>query len=120
MKTLIKTAIVAVALTCGTLYAGGDHSHDGEHGHSHTQVEAGKADIKNGAIQELESLVQKGKIDKSWSNIPVSDMKKKQFHHNTEWVVSFKNKEVKDKTKQTLYIFFSLYGKTTGANYTGK
>jgi len=120
MKTLIKTAIVAVALTCGTLYAGGDHSHDGEHGHSHTQVEVSKADIKNGAIQELESLVQKGKIDKSWSNTPVSDMKKKQFHHNTEWVVSFKNKDIKDKTKQTLYIFFSLYGKTTGANYTGK
>jgi len=120
MKTLIKTTIVAVALTCTTLYAGGSHSHDGEHGHSHTQVEASKTDVKKMAIQELANLIQKGKIDKSWSKKPVSDMKKKQFHHNTEWVVSFNNKEVKDKAKQTLYIFFSLYGKATGANFTGK
>lgn len=120
MKTLIKTTIVAVALTCSAAYAGGSHSHNGEHGHSHTQTEVSKASIEKTANQELAGLVQSGKIDKNWSNTPILNMKKKQFHHNTEWVVSYKNKAIKDKAKQTLYIFVSLYGKPTGANYTGK
>ena len=120
MKTLIKTTVVAVALTCGSLFAGSGHSHDGGHGHSHTQVEVTKAAIKDMAPKELMRLVTKGKLDKSWLNIPVTNIKKKQFHHNVEWVVSFKNKEIKDKAKQNVYIFFSLYGKKTGANHTGK
>ena len=45
--------------------------------------------------------------------------RKKQFHH-IEWVVSYKNEEIKDNTKQVFYIFLSLSGKITGANYTGK
>jgi len=120
MKTLIKTTIVAVALTCTTVYAGGSHSHEGEHGHSHTQTEVSKATIEKTANQKLSILVQNGKIDKNWLNTPILDMKKKQFHHNKEWVVSYKNKTIKDKMKQTLYIFVSLYGKPTGANYTGQ
>lgn len=118
MKTLIKTTIIAVALTYTTLYASG--SHDNGHGHSHTQVEVSKAVIENMASKELVNLIKKGKIHKSWSNTPISDIKKKQFHHNMEWVVSFKNKEIIDKAKQNVYIFFSLYGKTTGVNHTGK
>jgi len=120
MKTLIKTTIVAVALTCGTLYAGGSHSHDGEHGHSHTQVEVSKSYVEKVAIQDRMKLIKKKQIDASWSNIPTLNIEKKQFHHNTEWVVSFKNEKIKDKSKQVLYIFVSLYGQVTGANYTGQ
>ena len=120
MKTLIKTTILAVALTCGTVYAGGSHSHDGEHGHSHTQTEVSKASIEKTANEQLAGLVQSGKIPKSWANTPILNMKKKKFHHNTEWVVSYKNKAIKDKMKQTLYIFISLYGEPTGANHTGQ
>jgi len=121
-KTLMKTTIMAVALTSGTLYAGSGHSHsdEGGHGHSHTQKEVSKTDIQKTANQQLMQLVENGKIDASWSDTPILNMKKKQFHHNMEWVVSFRNKESKDKTKQTLYIFVSLYGKVTGANHTGK
>jgi len=118
MKTLIKTAVITVALTSTALNASG--SHDGGHGHSHTQAVVSKSDIETTAKQELVRLVQNQKIDKSWSNIPIAGMKKKQFHHNTEWVVSFENSQIKDREKQTLYIFVSLYGKTTGANYTGE
>jgi len=122
MKSLITTTIVTVALTCATAYAGGNHSHEGEHGHghSHTQIEVSKSTIEQTAVQELAGLVQQKKIDESWKNTPISTIEKKKFHHNMEWVVSFKNKELKDKTKQTIYVFISLYGKPTGANYTGK
>jgi len=47
-------------------------------------------------------------------------MRKQQFHHNEEWVVSFENSHIKDTKKQTLYIFVSLSGKITGANFIGK
>ena len=119
MKTLMKTTIVGLALTSGTLYSSGSHDH-GAHGHSHTQEEVSKEHIQRVANKQLLNLIEKDKIEKSWSDTSILNMKKKQFHHNTEWVVSYKNKEIKDKTKQTLYIFVSLYGKVTGANHTGK
>ncbi len=120
MKTLIKIALITVALTSITLFAGSVHSHDGGHGHSHSKVLASKSMIESTAKGELTRLVGNHKIEESWENSPVSDMKKKQFHHNTEWVVHFKNTSVKDSKKQTLYIFVNLYGKITGANFTGK
>lgn len=120
MKTLIKATAVTLALSFTTLYASGSHSHNGENGHSHTQVEASKVSIEKTATLELRRLVQNKKINKSWLKTPIETLQKKQFHHNVEWVASFKNKEIKDKTKQTLYIFVSLYAKVTGANYTGK
>lgn len=122
MKTLIKTTITAIALTSGTLYAGSghSHSHDDGHNHSHTKEEVSKQDIQQIANLQLMMLVESGKVDKSWSDKPILNMEKKKFHHNMEWVVSYRNKEVKDKEKQTLYIFVSLYGDVTGANHTGK
>ena len=118
MKTLIKATVVTLALSLTTLYAGSGHSHDG--GHSHSQVKVNQEVVKKQANKELTRLVKSGKVDNSWSNTPIKDMKKKQFHHNTEWVVSYENKRITNKAKQTLYIFVSLTGKITGANHTGK
>ncbi|EDZ62005.1 hypothetical protein SMGD1_0074 [Sulfurimonas gotlandica GD1] len=120
MKTLIKATAVTLALSFTTLYAGSGHSHDGEHGHSHAQAKVSQSVVKKQANQGLTRLIQSGKVEKSWSNIPIKDMNKKQFHHNMEWVVSYENKKITNKTEQTLYIFVSLTGEITGANYTGK
>ena len=119
MKTLIKATVVTLALSFTTLYAGSGHSHD-HGGHSHAQTKISKDDVQKTAKKQLSRLIKNNKIDNSWSNVAISNIQKKQFHHNTEWVVSFRNKGIKDKTKQTLYIFVSLYGKVTGANHTGK
>ncbi|MDQ7085225.1 MAG: DUF6488 family protein [Sulfurovum sp.] len=122
MNTLIKTTLIAVALTSGTIYAGSGHSHndEGGHGHSHTQKEVSKEKIEKVANKHLIGLVEHGKIAKSWIDTPIANIEKKQFNHNTEWVVHFLNKESKDETKQTLYIFVSLSGQITGANHTGQ
>ena len=126
-KTLMKTTIVVLALASGTLYAHGSHEHSG-HGYSHTQEELSTVHIQRVSMEEIQrvankqlmNLIEKEKIEKSWSDTPILNMEKKRFHRNTEWVVSYKNKEIKDQMKQTLYIFVSLYGKVTGANHTGK
>ena len=122
MKTIIKTTLALLTLTFTSLYASGSHAHnaDGGHGHVHKKEAVSKSVIEVNAKTELESLVKKQKIDKLWSGTSVKEMRQKKFHHNTEWVVSFKNTKVEDKTKQTLYIFVDLEGKTTGANFTGK
>jgi len=120
MKRLIKAMIVTLALSFTTLYAGSGHSHDGGHGHNHTQTEVNKETIKKKANQKLSLLIKKGKLNKSWSKVSIMNMKKKQFNHNTEWVVSFKNEAIKNKEEKILYIFVSLSGNITGANYTGK
>jgi hypothetical protein len=65
-------------------------------------------------------LVKKGTIDNSWGTAGVSNTEKKRFGNNNEWVVSFDNPQIKDKSKQTLYVFIGLTGEVTGANYTGK
>ena len=120
MKILIKATVIAFALSFTTLYASGSH---GGHGHSHdtpTQKEISKTSIQKIAKQEIKRLTVAKKIDDSWLFIPISKMKKTQYNYNNEWVVSFDNSKVKDKSKQTLYIFVSVYGNVTGANYTGK
>jgi isopropylmalate/homocitrate/citramalate synthase len=119
MKTLIKTTLTGLVLTFGTLHASGSHDH-GTHGHSHTQEAVSKEDIQKVAQKQLLNLISKGKIAKSWLNKDIITMEKKQFHHNKEWVVSFNNKKIIDQTKQTLYIFISLYGKIIASNHTGK
>lgn len=118
MKTLIKATAVTLVLSLTTLYAGSGHSHDG--GHSHSQPKVSQEVVKKQANMELARLIKSGKVDKSWSNTPIKDMKKKQFQHNIEWAVSYENKKMTNKAKQTLYIFVSLTGKITGANHTGK
>ena len=124
MKTLIKTTLVALTLSFTALHAGSGHNHShGSNGHSHSapvQEEVTKASIKEIAKQKVKRLTLAKKIDDSWLFVPISKMKKIQFNHNYEWVISFHNSEIKEKTKQTLYIFISVYGDLIAANYTGK
>jgi len=120
MKILMKSTLLSALLAWGfnPLYAGGNHDHG--HGHSHNQVTLSKDKAKKVAIKTLNDLVKSGKINKSWSGKVVVKSEKKQFHHSKEWVISFKNRTLKDKTKQTLYIFINMHGQSMGANYSGK
>jgi len=122
MKKLLKATVVTLALSFTALYASGTHSH-GDNGHSHDapiQEEVSKKAIKDIAKQEVKRLTLEKKIDDSWLFRPISKMRKTQYNYNNEWVVSFENSAIQDKTKQTLYVFVTVYGKLTGANYTGK
>jgi hypothetical protein len=71
------------------------------------------------ATNIVESIIQKGKIAKSWIKIKPAETVKKLFTNRQEWVVAFKNPVVEDKSKQTLYVFLSLTGEYLAANFTG-
>lgn len=124
MKKLTTISILLVALAfVSPANAGSGHSHDKDgghsnHGHSHGVVNSNS--VKAKAMHTLESLINKGVIDKSWVGTKPAKAEKKSFAKGPEWVVSLKNDKVKDKAKQTLYIFYSLDGHYIAANYTGK
>ena len=118
MKKLIKTSLITALLACSfnPLYASGSHEHGG---HSHAQQEVTKEYVLKVAAQEIQRLSQRGKLDNTWRNIPIKNIQKKQFRNGIEWVVSYKNDNIKDANKQTLYVFVNLYGELTGVNHSG-
>ena len=123
MKTLSTSILVSTLFVFSPAYAGSGHAHDEDgghsnHGHSHGELSAEKAKVK--ATQTMQSLVRRGVMDDSWNSIKPVKAEKKRFSKGDEWVVSFKNDNIKDKAKQVLYIFYSLDGHYIAANYTGK
>ena len=139
MTKLIKATVVTLALGVTTIVAGSGHSHDEDShkGHDHSQKEnnheghkhsplydkvkpgVSKEHIQKAAIQEVQSLVAAKKIPKSWQHVPISKIGKTHYGDTDDWVVGFDNMKIKNKERQTLYIFVSVGGEIRGANYTG-
>ena len=124
MKKLTTVSLLLASLAFVLpVHAGTGHSHDKDGGHSNQGHSHGPIDshgAKKKAMGMLNGLVKKGIIDKSWQGTKPAKAEKKTFSKGPEWVVSFKNPRLKDKSKQTLYIFYSLDGHYIAANYTGK
>jgi uncharacterized protein DUF6488 len=123
MKILIKTVLVTALVASTSLFAGSGHSHAGHdhsNGHSHEQKAVSEADIKEIALEKVNSLVRQKKIAKSWVNSPVDKLEISKVNYKKDLVVSFKNAKIKEKSRQTLYVFVSKSGMIKGANYTGK
>jgi len=122
MKNIImRSLLLAVFAISAPVQAGPGHAHDkhgghGNHGHGPVTEEQVKAKAKRTML----NLVKRKVIDQSWTSANPSKAEKKTFAKGEEWVVSFQNTQIKDKSKQTLYIFFSLNGHYIAANYSGK
>ena len=127
MTKLIKATAVALTLGFTTMYAGSGHTHDKEshksHEHSplYDKIKKGvsKETVEKAAKQEVQALVVKNKIPKSWQHVPISKIGKTHYGDTDDWVVGFENIKIKNKERQTLYIFVSVHGEIRGANYTG-
>lgn len=118
MKKLLLVLFISLGLTSGQALAGAGHSHapDGSH---KPHAPADEATIIKRATKVMNNLANKGSIDANWSGTAHSTIEKKVYAKGPEWVIIFKNDKVKDKGKQTLYIFYSLDGHYIAANYTG-
>ncbi|MCK4707806.1 MAG: hypothetical protein KAU21_04255 [Gammaproteobacteria bacterium] len=111
----IQTVILSITLFLFPLSTLAGSGHD--HGHSHapvTQLQADKV-----ASDIVLQLAEESKIDASWKTVQINKSLKKKFGNNLEWVISFKNENISDPAKQTLYIFLTLSGEYLAANYTG-
>ncbi len=115
MQRLIISLVVLFAFSATGLYA---HGPDGGGHGSTTKITESEASAK--ATQLVATIVKKGQLDASWSQVQPAEVKKQTLEGRLEWVVTFYNPAEKDTAKQKLYVFLSLYGDYTGANFEGK
>ena len=115
MKYLVITLLFSsliYGIQSGPTMAGAGHSHG-------PQVPVSQEEVVDRATSTLAYLIDEKKIDASWAGIAAASVEQKTFNKGPEWIITFKNKEIKDTSKKTLYLFFSLAGDRLGANYTG-
>ena len=112
MRNISTALLVSSLLFVSPVMAGAGHSH-ANGGHSQGPISSEMAIQK--ATQKVKSLVESGKLDKSWADVKAVGASSK----GGEWVVTYKNDKVSDAAKQTLYVFYSLDGIYTATNFTG-
>lgn len=117
MKILNTTLVLSCLLFGAPVMAGSGHSHDEDGGHALGPVSSEEAE--NRATKKMEQLANAGKIDSNWSGTKATRVEQKTYAKGPEYVITFKNDNVTDKTKQTLYLFFSPDGHYIAANYSG-
>lgn len=116
MKHIISTFVLITAFgaTSATFAAS-----DGDC-HFHGAKPSTEATVVGCANQRKESLVGSGKIDKSWHAIKHDKAEMVDGKKNREWRVTFKDAAAEDKSREILYMFFTLPGNFIAANFTGQ
>lgn len=90
-------------------------------GHSHSKEPATKEAVLESSKIARDNLITEGKLDSSWKTITPDNAEQKEMKFGKkEWLVTFKNPYATDKSKETLYMFFTLTGNYLAANFTGK
>ncbi len=120
MKNIISTItlVTTFAATLGATPA--VHAGGGGDCHFHGAKPATQATVLGCATQRKESLAGSGKIDKSWQAIKHDKVELVDGKKSKEWKVTFKDAAAKDKSKETLYMFFTQPGNFIAANFTGQ
>lgn len=88
--------------------------------HFHGQKPATESVVTDCANKRRATLVKSGKLDNTWQNAKLEKLELVDGKKGKEWKVSFSNPAASDKTKQTLYVFFSHPGNFIAANFTGQ
>ena len=88
--------------------------------HFHGSKPATESVVIGCAAQRKASLIKDGKLDGSWQNVQPSKPEAVDGRKGREWKVTFRNPAVADKTKETLYMFYTLPGNFIAANFTGQ
>lgn len=115
IRALFTCAVVATASLGSAAFAavgGGCHFHGDTPASQQTVVDC--------ASKRKDALITSGKLDASWKPVRQDKVEQIEGKKGKEWKVSFKNASSTDKTKDTLYMFFSLPGNFLAANFTGK
>lgn len=115
LKTLFFGFMLVIPALSAVAGSGHDHGHD----HSHAPAAVSQEVVINNASQVVTSLVEKKKLEESWTSVKAKSAEKKLFNNKPEWVITFVNDAITDVKKQTLYIFLTPGGEYIAANFTG-
>ena len=115
----LTSILLASSLLCALpAMAGKGHEHGPDGSHMSGPITSETATKR--ASKHVKTLVEKGKLDKSWAVVNATGATQKDFGMGPEWVVSFKNAQESDPAKQTLYVFYTVNGAYIASNFTGK
>jgi hypothetical protein len=115
------TKITLATLTlCTALWAPTTWADPGGSCHFHGKKPATEATVNGCALQRKDNLVKTGKLDAVWSDVKPASIEAVDGKKGKEWKVTFKDAAAKDKSKETLYMFFTLPGNFIAANFTGQ
>lgn len=114
-----KSSLALVALTLIAPFAGSALASEGAGCHFHGSAPAAKNVVIDCALQRKATLVNSGKLDKSWEGVKPEKAEQVEGKKGKEWKVSFKNEAATDASKNTLYVFMSPAGNYIAANFTG-
>lgn len=117
MKRVITCILSMFIFTVTSAYAGSGHYHGPTTTKKRLPIE--KEQAIQTASNVVFALISEEKVDPSWKNVKNAEAIKKDRQYGPEWVVSFKNLNVEDLSKQTLYVFLAIDGQYLGANYSG-
>lgn len=89
--------------------------------HFHGDATAKAETVIGCATQRKDALAASGKIDAAWKTLKQEKVEQIDGKKGREWKVTFKDPAAKDKSKETLYVFFmTMPGNFTAANFTGQ
>lgn len=120
MKNTLKSATFAAFALSAALAAPAALADVGGSCHFHGNKPAAEATVSNCANQRKAQLVKGGKLDAAWQAIKVDKIEAVEGKKGKEWKVTFKDAAAKDKSKETLYMFFTMPGNFIAANFTGQ
>lgn len=116
----MKHIIAMAALTASFSFTPLAMASEGGGCHFHGYMPAKEATVIGCATKQKDFLIRGGKLEATWQAVPLDKAEKVEGKGTKEWKLSFKNPAATDKTKDTLYMFFTLSGNFIAANFTGK
>ena len=115
MKKVITCILTIFVLSIPSVYAGGGHNHGST---TQPRLPIEKEQAIQTASNVVSVFVTKKMLESSWNEVKPAAANKRDRQYGPEWVVSFKNPNIEDQTKQTLYVFLSIDGQYLGADYS--
>jgi hypothetical protein len=116
----MEKLIFAAVTLCAALWTPAALASEGGSCHFHGSKPATEATVSGCATQRKDALVKSGKLDAAWSAVKPEKIETVEGKKGKEWKVTFKDTAAKDKTKETLYMFFTPPGNFIASNFTGQ
>ena len=122
----MKNQLFAIAAIASTMaFSTPASAAEGSSCHFHGSKPAAESVVVGCANQRRDALVSGGKLDKAWQPVKYSKAEIEGIDElarfkGKEWRVTFNNPAEADKSKQTLYMFFTPAGNFIASNFTGQ
>lgn len=116
----MKSITCAATLALSLLASPAAWADEGGSCHFHGSKPATAETVTACAVQRKAQLVKQGKLDASWDAAKANAPEQVDGKKGKEWKLSFQNPGAQDKSKQTLYMFYTLPGNFIAANFTGQ